>query len=223
MNKVTFILFGTLFMLFFHRHGYAQGEDADGRGLWGGVTLGGGFFEHDGTGADGVQTSRESKLGFAAGGHLSYDLHQRIALYAEVLFATKGSHQFFSGEKRYSYTENYLELPLLVRVSLPSIKDRLVPFVTAGPMVAVLLSASGEDVRAGEPLNVDGAVKPIDFGVILAAGAAVRLTPYDSLALEARYDMGLRAIEYDREPVYNRGILLVFRYETCICSRSAAR
>jgi hypothetical protein len=103
---------------------------------------------------------------------------------------------------------------------LPSIKDTLVPFVAVGPMMAVLLSASGEDVRMGEPLDVDGVWKTIDFGVVFAAGAAVPITPYDHLSLEARYDMGLRAIEYERDTINNRGILLVLGYQTCICSRN---
>jgi hypothetical protein len=90
-------------------------------------------------------------------------------------------------------------------------------------MVGVLLSASGEDVRSGEALDVDGAWKSIDFGVIFGAGAAVRLSPHDLLALEVRYDMGLRAIEHERDTINNRGMLLVLGYQTCICSRAAAR
>jgi hypothetical protein len=218
MNKKIMAL-GILWILFSPARGYTQNQG----GLWGGVALGGGFFEHDGKGTDSAEASREAKPGFAAGGHLGYVLHQHITLHVEVLFATKGSHHFVLGEKRYSYSLNYLELPLLARASLPSIKDRLVPFVTAGPMVGILLSAGGEDVRLGEPLDVDGVWKSIDFGVVFAAGAAIRITSYDSLTLEARYDMGLRAIEHERDTINNRGILLVLGYQTCICARKASR
>jgi hypothetical protein len=219
MNKKKIMTLGILWILLLPARGYTQNQG----GLWGGVALGGGFFEHDGKGTDSAEASREAKPGLAAGGHLGYVLHQHITLHVEVLFATKGSHHFVLGEKRYSYSLNYLELPLLARVSLPSIKDRLVPFVTAGPMTALLLSASGEDVRLGEPLELDGVWKSIDFGVIFGAGAALRISQHDLLGLEFRYDMGLRAIEHDRDTINNRGLLLVLQYQTCICSRSAAR
>jgi hypothetical protein len=35
--------------------------------------------------------------------------------------------------------------------------------------------------------------------------------------------MGLRAVVNNRDTINNRGMLLMLRYETCICSRSAAR
>lgn len=223
MHKSIVIALGALLVLLLPRHGYPQNEESRGNVLWGGTMLGGGLFEHDGSGADGDQSSREIKPGFVVGGYLSYGLHEWFTLHAEVLFARKGSHHLLLGQRIGSYTLNYFELPLLAHVALPSIKDRLLPFVAVGPMVGVLVSASGEDVRMGEPLDVDGVWKTIDFGVIFAAGAAIRITPYDALAVEVRYDMGLRAIEYERDTVNNRGILLVLGYQTCICSRAATR
>jgi hypothetical protein len=98
----------------------------------------------------------------------------------------------------------------------------LSPFVAAGPAVAFLLSAKGEDVQ-GEPLDLDGVWKATDFGVIFGAGAVVRISPHDLLGLEFRYDMGLRAVVNNRDTINNRGLLLVLHYQTCFCSRSAAR
>jgi hypothetical protein len=223
MDKKTTIALGFLFAVLLPEHGFAQSEETRVKALWGGAVLGGGFFEHDGEGADLPLSSRESKPGFTVGGQLSYDLHPRIALNAEVLFTMKGFHDLALGERRGTYRLNYLELPLLARVSLPAIEDRFLPFLTAGPMVGILLSASGEEVPSGEPRDLDGVWRTIDFGIIFGAGATVRLSPHDLLGLEVRYDMGLRAIEYNRDTINNRGILLVLRYETCICSRSAAR
>jgi hypothetical protein len=223
MNVLRFVVLGALFVALSPEHGFAQSEEARIKSFWGGAILGGGLFEHDGEGADLPQSSREAKPGFTAGGHLGYHLHPRIALHAEIMFTMKGFHDLLLRERRGTYTLNYLELPLLARVSLPSIKKTLLPYVTAGPMLGILLSASGEEVPSGEPRNLDGVWKTLDFGVIFGAGAAMRLSPHDLLGLEIRYDMGLRAIEYNRDTINNRGILLVLRYETCICSRSAAR
>lgn len=220
MHKSIVIASTALLVLLLPRHGYPQNEEIRGKVLWGGTVLGGGLFEHDGNGADGDQSSRETKPGFVVGGYLSYGLHERLALHAEVLFARKGSHHLLLGQRIGSYTLNYLELPLLARVSLLPLKGRLSSFVTVGPMLGIMLSASGEDVRMGEPLDVEGVWKTFDFGVVMGMGAAMQITPYDLLGLEARYDMGLRAIEHDRDTINNRGILFMLRYETCICSRS---
>jgi hypothetical protein len=223
MNKLNLITLSILFVLLLPRHGYAQHEDERSTSLWGGVALAGGLFKFAGEGIESPQTSGGVKSAFTAGGQLGYAPHPRFALHAEVLFAMKGSYHLLDGRRIGSYTLNYLELPLLARVSLPPIQDMLLPFVAAGPWVGFLLSATGKDLRQGEPLNLDGVYKTTDFGVIFAAGAAVRITPYDLVGLEFRYDMGLRAIQPERDTINNRGMLLVLRYETCICSRSAAR
>lgn len=223
MDKEKLIAVGVFLVVLSPTRGYTQSEATRGKTLWGGVTLGAGFFEVAGKGIDGPTSSGEFKPGFTSGTQLSYDIHRLVALHAEMLFAKKGSHHMVLDERLASYVSDYLELPLLARVSLPSIRDTLLPFVAAGPWVGFLLNVKGEDVQQGEPLDLDGVYKSTDFGLIFAAGAAVRVTPYDSLGLELRYDMGLRAVVNDRDTINNRGILLVLGYQTCICSRNAAR
>jgi hypothetical protein len=223
MNREILFTVGICLVVLSPTRGYTQGESSSGSNFWGGVTLGGGFFKFVGDGIDSSQSSGAGKPGIVAGGHLKYDFHQRMALHAELLFLTKGSYYLISGERRAFYSSGYLDLPLLARVSLPAVKDTIVPFLAAGPWVGVLLSASGEDLQQGEPIDLDGVYNTIDFGVIFGAGAAVHISPHNRLGLEFRYDMGLRAVVNNRDTINNRGMLLVLRYETCICSRSAAR
>jgi hypothetical protein len=223
MKKEKLVVIGALLVMLSPTRGLSQSEVDYRKDLWGGPTLGGGLFKFTGGGIDGPTSAGAFKSGFTTGAHISADLHQRIALRAEFLFVRKGSHHLVGGERAYSYELNYLELPLLARLSLPSIKDTFLPFVVAGPTVSFLLGATAEDVRQGEPRDQDGVYTSTDFGVLFGAGAAVRISPYDSLGLEIRYDIGLRAIMHNRDTINNRGLLLVLQYQTCICSRSAAR
>jgi hypothetical protein len=223
MNRKIIILLSALIVSLLPTHSDAQSEGGRSADFWGGIVLGGGFFKFSGEGIESAQSSGAHRPGIIAGGLLAYDLHQRIMLDAEVLIGMKGSYHLVDGERFYSYSLYYLELPLLARLSLPSIKDTLIPFLAAGPVVSVLLGAKGEDVRQDVPVDLEGAYKSTDFGVIFGAGAAMRISSYDLLGLEFRYDMGLRAVVNNRDTINNRGLLLVLRYQTCLCSRNGAR
>lgn len=198
-----------------------QGESGTRKQLWGGATSAIGLFKFTGEGVISHATWTTRKLGFAAGGHLGYELHERVQVHGEVLLSIKGSYVDGLAGEAVPHTLTYIDVPLWVRIPAP-IPGRIEPFVAVGPTVSLLLRATLEDEDGTS--HVEHVLKRTDFGVLVGAGADVALAEDHVLGAEVRYNLGLYDI-YDfpeamRGAIYNRGIMLLLRYRSCIvCSR----
>ncbi len=105
-------------------------------------------------GAD-VHASPSFHTGLMGGGFVALRLHKSFALEAQVLYARKGTVDHdstcaFAGSCQAltaSYTQDFIEIPLLFTVALPS---RFAPTISAGPAVAFQTSCT---FRSTGPLS----------------------------------------------------------------------
>ena len=173
-------------------------------------------------------------FGPTIGGFVTYNLNDKLAAQAELLFTTKGS----SYELDYSYLEsgismaidgsmdmkmNWLDIPILV-VFNPNDKIK----IFAGPSLEVFLNGTTDyevtvtGTFEGEPYS-DSASESVDiesdeinspgFGLIF--GGAYMLG--NNLEVEARYALGLTSWNKDEEEeevgsVKNSGIQILINY-----------
>ena len=160
----------------------------------------------------------ESRQGAVTGVYLHLPVNRMASVRPEILFSLKGGRTLalVNGTTYEVDIElAYLELPLLVRLTLPS--GRFRPAVFGGPSAGLQI---GCDFQIG-PLNspadssrltcgerdISG-VREWDFGWI--AGAAVEMhLPRTTLALQGRYSSGFRSV-LENVDLRNRGVAVLF-------------
>ncbi len=118
-----------------------------------------------------------SRLGVVAGGFAHLGLLPGLALQPEVLYAQKGAQ---TSDGSTAYELNYVEIPVLVEVSLAL--PLLNPGVLLGP------SFDGNVMTTGLQ-NIN----PVDIGVV--GGLQLHFEP---ILLSGRYEMGLTNVASDR-------------------------
>lgn len=139
----------------------------------------------------------DNRTGFVGGIYGAFDLTPAIGIQPELLFVRKGAKLFeYSGDvigipvsESVSLDVDYLEVPVLLRVSLP-VAEPVDVRLLAGPVASLKmdekLSTSG---LFGYSLDSDQ-IKTADIGI--AAGAAVALRSGDMRIVgEGRYTFGL--------------------------------
>lgn len=158
-------------------------------------------------GAD-VSSIVKSRTGFAAGGYLELSLPFLLTIQPEVLYSTKGfimEQDYSALGQSYSYkstnTYSYLEIPVLVKYSLPV--PIVKPSLYVGPEIGVLLTAKSEFEGTGSP-TVDTDIKSIvtstDYGAVFGASAHILVADID-----VRYVLGLKSTDgVSQSRIYNR-------------------
>ena len=114
---------------------------------------------------------------------------------------------------------NYIQVPLLVRVSAGGGSGRARPFVFAGPAIAIRASCDFEFREGGVSTSVScdeieesGAkFKSVDYGVIVGAGLAFDVNG-KTFSVGARYDHSLADIN-DGSGIKHRVISLMATFE----------
>jgi hypothetical protein len=143
----------------------------------------------------------DSRSGFVGGAYGAFDLSPNLAFQPELLFVRKGARLFSTditiegitfGRIGSTLDVDYLEIPLLLRVSAPSsgpIDLRLL----AGPVVALKVNEQVSfDGLFGVSLPTDE-VKSSDFGMAVGGALAVRNGGVNVVG-EGRYTFGLSNI-----------------------------
>lgn len=145
---------------------------------------------------DDIDSSR-ARVGLCFGGFVSLSFTRNFGAQTELLYMQKGSYEEVDlwGEPfKTTIKIDYLEVPFLVKVSLPT-GGGLTPSVYVGPAVAFKLGSSVEYQLGG--VSVEGAlenVKGTDVGLVLGTGLAFgRGTA--GLVLDFRYTAGLATID----------------------------
>lgn len=159
---------------------FAQGEATKGitaKGFKVGVTMAnltGDFKEF-------FEVDAKMKIGFAAGGFLTYSFSPTFAIQPEVLYCMKGAKaDTDEGEK---IKLDYIVVPILLKYSFPT-EGKVAPSLFAGPEVGFLMSAKAED----EDIKDD--LKSIDFGIAFGAGVDFAMET-GKIMLDARYTLGM--------------------------------
>lgn len=145
----------------------------------------------------------DHKVGVDFGAYLSIPISASVVIQPELHFATKGARNaaydysdmpvdgfaappvgvYISDETRH----DYLEIPVLLKLTPAPAGDRVRPFFVAGPYVGILLRTDGTYIR-----DYTSELHSADFGVSFGGGIEMGL-----LSLDARYDFGLSSIAKD--------------------------
>ncbi len=155
-----------------------------------------------------VDETSDRRLGFAVGAFAIIPVNEKFSFQPELMFVQKGGkfsddfiddddffdddvffdeNDFFDDEGGTAeLTFNYLDIPLLVRFDIPS-EGSVAPYLTAGPVVGILLSAN--EKFNGESSSIDDEMKTFNFGLSLGAGVSV-----NQLHFDLRYEIGLANI-----------------------------
>ena len=140
----------------------------------------------------------DNRTGFVGGVYGAFDLTPMVGIQPELLFVRKGAKLFSTdlevggiplGEFGTTLDVDYVEVPVLLRVSLP-VAEPLGVRLLAGPVASLKvdekLSTTG---LVGYSLDSDQ-VKTTDFGIAVGAAVALRQDTF-ALVGEGRYTFGL--------------------------------
>ncbi|MEX2571967.1 MAG: porin family protein [Gemmatimonadota bacterium] len=148
--------------------------------------------------------SSDARAGFTFGAFVAIPMRAAVAIQPEVVFSRRGAKRaaydydafpqdgdapplgVYLSEKT---SHDYLEVPVLLKLSPSARGDFVRPILFAGPSVGFLLGAK-------EVYDTDYAehLKSMDFGVIIGGGMEL-----GRLSVDARYNLGLAAIDKDYE------------------------
>jgi hypothetical protein len=145
-----------------------------------------------------------NRTALTAGVFLTIPLSQYFSLQPELLYVSRGAKAEdnfnifgFAASYEVTITVNYLEIPVLARLHIPT-GSALTPVVFAGPSMGlkigeatakVKVSALGQS-QEGTQEGFDDEVKSSDVGAVFGAGVDFALGG-GRLVLDARYRLGL--------------------------------
>lgn len=139
----------------------------------------------------------DSRTGFAFGGYLDLPLSPTVAFHPEVLFVQKGAKQS-AVDYEDTYKLDYIEVPLLVMLKIPTELTGVTPMLFGGPSVGFNATARAKRESNGETeeLDIDN-VKSLDVGLTFGGGVAFEVGPVTRLTVDVRYTLGLTKIADD--------------------------
>jgi len=183
---------------------------AQAQGARSGVGAQVGYSRADLSGSDADQV--RSRQGALTGVYLSAPLSGILSARPELLFALKGGRTAAilegGGSVLLDIELAYLELPLLLRLSLPTGSVRPVLFTGPAPALQIgcdlALVVPGAPVRATCDEAEFDVIRKVDIGFVAGGGVEWRWSQA-SLGLEARYTSGVRSI-IDGSDVRNQAI-----------------
>jgi opacity protein-like surface antigen len=146
-------------------------------------------------GKDRFKNNHNSKVGYAVGLSLQYDVSKIFSIRTGVGFERKGYKMSLynplinvdAGDLRFHF--DYLTAPLLARITLG---NKYKFFANAGPYFAYLLSVNdSRNFTKHYPESWKQYYKRFDWGITGGIGGAVEVKDNLSLTLEVRYNLGL--------------------------------
>lgn len=137
---------------------------------------------------------------FHVGALMGVDVHPSLAIELEALYGRKGygvSAVDIDGKTE----AGFLQLPLLLRVKIPTRAGPVTPHLFAGPAVGFELHCQVSGTELGVTVDescddFDLERKKVDIGVLFGAGLGIAAGP-GSVLLDVAYDLGLRNLNDD--------------------------
>ena len=156
---------------------------------------------------------RDSRVGFCAGGFIARDLGNLSMLQLEALYISKGGKDADALDAlAETVTINYLEIPLLAKLIIPTTKKKpsyfageegLRPNIYVGPFVAFKLN------NYDNITDSDFKVKDFDYGIAFGGGFDVDVYT-GKIVMDIRYTLGLKKIaDYDSNPDFKNGVMMM--------------
>jgi len=131
----------------------------------------------------------DSRISFALGGYLAFNISDDFSVQPELLFVQKGA-KWTEGDAKLVFRLSYLEIPILAKYSFAAGTNMKVS-VFAGPAVALKVGATAywEDEEDSDTEDIDEA-KGMDLGLSFGAGMEM---PFGKnvLTFDIRYTLGL--------------------------------
>lgn len=152
-------------------------------------------------GGDGVEDV-DYRAGLNLGAFVSIPAGAMLSIQPEAFFSQKGNK---SGSVKSSF--NYLEVPLLLKLSPSLPGDFVRPIFFAGPSAGILLGAKVGDT------DIKDQLKTADFGLTIGGGVE-----FGKLSVDARYNLGLSSVNKEKvidevsTAVKNRAITVMLGY-----------
>jgi hypothetical protein len=161
----------------------------------------------------------KSKMGFAAGGFVAFNLSSEFDLQAEILFSQKGATYDFNEQDvvaSYHFNFTYIEIPILLKAYIPLQSAVIRPVLYAGPFLSFKagaktkyeITAYGES-QSGEEDMIG--VKSTDFGGIIGAGVEIKAGT-GKIGLEARYGFSFATLSTEGDTTKHRVFSLLLGY-----------
>jgi hypothetical protein len=141
-----------------------------------------------------------SKTGLYIGGFLNIHFTELFALQPEIAFTMKGSdgtETIYGDNYNITYTENYIEIPILLKFYIPIEGARTIkPNLYVGPALAFKVASNVEVSANGNSQTVDisNTTKDFDFGLAFGGGVGF-VVGRGMLDLSLRYTLGLTSID----------------------------
>lgn len=194
----------------------ASAQDAFGRITDMGLKLGLSFANLHG--AD-VDPHLVSQVGIAGGGFITFRLSRILSLQPEILFTPKNSkldYETDNGYGIYQYNFSYLDIPLLLKASIPLREAAIRPNLYAGPFLAVKISSkikykivnSGVEENGQEDLED---IRGTDMGLVFGAGVTVAAKS-GKVSLDIRYSLSLAGVSTAGDDVRHRALIFLLGY-----------
>jgi hypothetical protein len=144
----------------------------------------------------------DSKRGPGGGAFVDWELNSRVTMSGEVLYVSKGTslgkfdvtdaNGTTIGTVEFLHVVDYMEIPLLVRATLP-VGGSLHPALVLGPTVAFKVREQAKTTGAASLAVDTDEFSSTDVGLAAGAQLWIRSGPGQSL-LEVRYTFGLKNV-----------------------------
>jgi hypothetical protein len=141
----------------------------------------------------GVPSGLTPQTGFAAGAYLDWRLAGRASIQPEILYTQKGG-EVESGTNPYEYHFDYVEIPVLLKLTMAGPGAAFRPHIYAGPFVGFKIDArietySGRDQEESAEQTLSSA-RGIDAGFAVGVGTDLAIGP-GRVVLDLRYGKSL--------------------------------
>ena len=142
-------------------------------------------------GSPGTAFSPEAKTGYQLAGIVEFGFNKFFSVVPEIIYSSQGFNLQSAGIQ-YKTTLNYIQVPVLARLSLNLQRGRI--FINAGPQLGLKTSLTTDLPGGGSIGGVSSSdFKSTDFGVVLGGGAGLDIGP-GSVFTDIRYTLGLTNI-----------------------------
>ena len=177
------------------------------------VGVGGGISSSTFYGADADEPGKGSRTGLRVGGFVAIPVANRLSVVPAATWVQKGVSYEDSGDEL-KLKSSYIEVPVLLAVSLTGTESSVGIGVHAGPSVAFEVGCDVEATSGGITASGscdDGGFsdrQSVDFGALVGATVSVPVGDALSLMFSGGVDFGLRTLDSSDDPdkIKNRSI-----------------
>jgi hypothetical protein len=156
------------------------------------------------------ETSLDSRTGFNGGLFFMYQFNNLFAIQPEAYYTMKGASKEISGTT-ITLKLDYVEIPVLFKVIIPTAGTNLKPSLFVGPALAFNTGAKvkGEYQGQSAEIDIDSVVTSTDFSLVFGGGVGFMIGN-NELGVDIRYSLGLTSWDDETDPYDVKNNVLSF-------------